>query len=65
MHLRDHSRPIEELDSIYISILEDLRSRYLVTYQSSSNRADGEFRSIRVEVARRGVEVQVRSGYTP
>ena len=49
-----------EIDRIFA---ED-GSYYLVGYQSSNNRSDGKFRSVKVSVKNRsGLEVRARSGY--
>jgi VWFA-related protein len=42
---------------------EDIRSYYLLTYQPINQTYDGQFRRIRVEVKREGVQVRARSGY--
>jgi Ca-activated chloride channel family protein len=54
-----------ELPAIYRTIQEELRSQYLLTYQSTSEKDEGEFRRIRVEVERDGVEVRTLAGYYP
>jgi Ca-activated chloride channel family protein len=54
-----------ELPAIYQTIQEELRSQYLLTYQSTSEKDEGEFRRIRVEVERDGVEVRTLAGYYP
>ena len=56
---------VDELDAIYDQIERELRNRYLLTYQSTSNKPDSDFRVIRVEVDRRGAEVRTMSGYYP
>ncbi len=55
----------EELPAIYDTIQRELRSRYLVAYQSSNLGRDGAFRSIEVKLARGGLEVQAPRGYYP
>jgi len=54
-----------ELPGIYDSISEDLRSRYLLTYQSTSTVDESEFRSVRVAVDEKGARVRTISGYYP
>ena len=44
-------------------IVEDLSSYYLLGYHSTNSRLDGRFRSIKVKVNRRGVDVRARRGY--
>ena len=56
---------LAELGPIYESIQDELRSQYLIAYQSSSTKDAAEFRAIRVEVERKGVEVRTLSGYYP
>ncbi len=56
---------VGELDAIYAAIERELRTRYLLTYQSTSNAPESEFRVIRVEVDRRGAEVRTMAGYYP
>jgi Ca-activated chloride channel family protein len=54
-----------ELDAIYRQIEEELRSQYLITYQSTNTSADAGFRSIEVETAERGLNVSTLKGYYP
>ncbi|MGB6849190.1 MAG: VWA domain-containing protein [Thermoanaerobaculia bacterium] len=56
---------IDELPEVYQAIQEDLRSQYLVAYQSTSAKDPDQLRLIRVEVDRRGAEVRTLSGYYP
>ncbi len=56
---------LDDLDEVYLSILEALRSRYLLAYPSPTVGADDAFRTIRVEVDQRGAEVRARRGYYP
>ncbi len=56
---------VDELDEIYAAIDQDLRSRYLMVYQSTSSKSEEEFRSVRVRVQRRGARVRAMSGYYP
>ncbi|MEM6796775.1 MAG: VWA domain-containing protein [Acidobacteriota bacterium] len=58
-------RDVADLESIYGAIERDLRSQLLIAYQSSSNREDGEFRKIDLEVARSDLSVRTISGYYP
>ncbi|MEM6792815.1 MAG: VWA domain-containing protein [Acidobacteriota bacterium] len=54
-----------ELRSIYDTIQKELRSRYLLAYQSSNTSDRDDFRAIEVEVARSGVEAKTLRGYYP
>ncbi len=54
-----------ELPAVYDAILEELRSQYLIAYQSTSDKEPSLFRRIEVEVAERGAEVRTMSGYYP
>ncbi len=58
---------VAELEAIYASIQEELRTQYLIAYQSSSQGDDAEFRRIEVTVEADGEELEVRtmSGYYP
>ncbi len=56
---------IEELPEVYRRIEEELRSRYYLAYQSSNTSRDDDFRSIEVELARRGLEARTLRGYYP
>ncbi len=54
-----------ELAAIYDEIERDLRSKYLIAYQSSNATDSKDFRSIEVEVDRPGAKVQTMQGYYP
>ncbi len=56
---------LSELPGIYRSIQEELRSQYLIAYQSTSTKDSSEFRRIKVSVAQKGVEVRTMAGYYP
>ena len=53
------------LQPVYDTINRELRSQYLITYTSSSERADDGFRKITVKVKRPGVDVRHMAGYYP
>ncbi|MEM7356262.1 MAG: VWA domain-containing protein, partial [Acidobacteriota bacterium] len=53
-----------ELPAVYAAIQTDLRSQYLLAYQSSSTRPITELRSIEVQVEG-GYRVRAMSGYYP
>lgn len=54
-----------DLAAIYAVIDQELRSQYLVAYQSSNNSRDRKFRAVNLEVERRSVEVKTLTGYYP
>jgi len=54
-----------ELPAIYDSIARDLRARYLVAYQSTSDKDAAEFRRVRLEVEAKDSEARTISGYYP
>ena len=56
---------VDQLPEVYQAIQEELRSQYLVAYQSTSIKDPAELRLIRVKVDRRGAEVRTLSGYYP
>jgi Ca-activated chloride channel family protein len=54
-----------ELGAIYATIQEDLRSQYLIAYQSTNTSPENNFRAVDVKVDRGGVEVKTLHGYYP
>lgn len=56
---------ISELSGIYARIEEELRSKYLIAYQSSNTSQDSTFRTVELKVARPGVEAKTIRGYYP
>jgi hypothetical protein len=50
---------------VYQTIEEELRSQYLLVYQSDSTRGKDEFRTVKVTVDRGRTEVRTLSGYYP
>lgn len=54
-----------ELPTIYRSIQDDLRSQYLIAYQSTSDKDPSQLRAVRVEVDEPGAEARTVSGYYP
>ena len=53
-----------ELARIYSRIENELRSQYLIGYQSTQSHDDG-FRRVQIEVDRRGLDVKTVPGYYP
>lgn len=54
-----------ELTPIYAEIERELRSQYLVAYQSTNASEENTFRTVELKVARPGVEVKTIRGYYP
>jgi VWFA-related protein len=54
-----------DLGEIYRAIQEELRSQYLIAYQSTNTTGGDAFRSVELTVARPGVKVKTISGYYP
>ena len=55
----------EELSPIYQTIEEELRSQYLLVYQSTNAKADKKFRTVEVKLRESGVEARTIRGYYP
>ncbi len=58
-------RDIEQLASIYRLVEQDLRSQYLIAYQSENSNRDNKFRTIELKVDRPKATVRTLSGYYP
>jgi VWFA-related protein len=56
---------VDELDSVFTEIGEDIASQYLLAYAPSESARDGGWRAIRVEVAGERNTVRAREGYRP
>ena len=56
---------LTELGEIYAAIQQELRSRYLLAYQSTSTKDPSEFRLVEVDVDQKGAEIRTMSGYYP
>jgi VWFA-related protein len=52
-----------DLDKGLRRVVDDLTSYYLIGYYSTNTKLDGRFRSIKVNVKRKGVDVRARRGY--
>ena len=55
---------VHQLERVYNDIQHELRSQYLLAYQSSAA-GGGEFRTVEVKVGRKGVEAKTLNGYFP
>jgi Ca-activated chloride channel family protein len=53
----------DDTRAAFTAIAEELRNQYLIGYYSTSNRRDGKYHKIKLELARKGVEVRARPGY--
>jgi VWFA-related protein len=58
-------RDAGELAAIYAAIEEELRSQYLIAYQSASARDDGGFRVVDLKLSRSGLTAKTIRGYYP
>ncbi len=60
-----HIQDITELEPIYSLIQRELRSQYLIAYQSTNTEEDGDFRRVDLKIDRRDLVVKTLSGYYP
>ena len=58
-------REAGELTGIYAAIQEELRSQYLIAYQSATTRNDPGFRAVDLKVGKPGLEAKTIRGYYP
>ncbi len=58
-------RDIQELEAIYGQIQKELRSQYLIAYQSTNTEQDDTYRAVSLEIDRPEVEIKTISGYYP
>ncbi|HET9225621.1 MAG TPA: VWA domain-containing protein [Thermoanaerobaculia bacterium] len=58
-------RDASELAGIYAAIQEELRSKYLIAYQSTNTAGGDEFRAVELKVSRPGAEAKTMRGYYP
>lgn len=54
-----------ELDRVYEAIESEVRSQYLLAYQSTNPKRDEKFRAIEVKVKKPGLEAKTLKGYYP
>jgi Ca-activated chloride channel homolog len=54
-----------DLEGIYATIEHDLRSQYLIAYQSGNTSGSTEFRTVELKVAQPGLEPKTMRGYYP
>lgn len=55
----------DALADLYSQVEEELRSQYLIAYQSANPDASGAFREIDLEVLRKDLEAKTMTGYYP
>jgi VWFA-related protein len=53
----------ENTRSAFASIADEMRNLYVLGYYPASNRGDGKFHKIKLEVTRKGVQIRARTGY--
>ena len=56
---------VGQLERVYGEIQQELRSQYLIAYQSSQIGKGREFRRVEVKVERKGIEAKTIRGYFP
>jgi VWFA-related protein len=49
--------------SAFAAIADELRNQYLIGYYPQTDRRDGKYRKIKIEVARKHIKVRARPGY--
>lgn len=54
-----------ELERVFGIVEEELRSQYLLAYQSTNQKRDDKYRTIEVKMARPGLEAKTLRGYYP
>jgi len=53
------------LEGIYATIEKELRSQYLIAYQSGNTAGSNDFRTVELKVAQSGMEAKTMRGYYP
>ncbi|MCP4654990.1 MAG: hypothetical protein GY856_06175, partial [bacterium] len=56
---------VAELAAAYAVIREELRTKYLLAYQSANTSGSDEFRRVEVKLVRRGLKARTMRGYYP
>jgi VWFA-related protein len=54
-----------QLAGIYSSIEKELRSKYLIAYQSTNTSGGTDFRAVELKVGKPGLEAKTMRGYYP
>lgn len=57
------ARSVRDLEPVFPQIESELRSVYSVAYYPKDQEFDGDWRSVKIEVDRRGAQVRARPGY--
>ncbi|MGZ5431507.1 MAG: VWA domain-containing protein [Thermoanaerobaculia bacterium] len=58
-------RNVEQLGETYRKLEDDLRSQYLISYQTESTKKDTDYRTVEVKVDRPDAKVRTIRGYIP
>jgi VWFA-related protein len=53
----------DDTRAAFAAIADELRNQYLIGYYSTGNRSDGKYHKIRLDLARKGLQVRARPGY--
>jgi VWFA-related protein len=53
----------DDIHSVFVKILDELRSQYAIGYYPSNAADDGSWHDIRVKVLRAGVQPRTHAGY--
>lgn len=53
----------DDTRAAFAAIADELRNQYLIGYYSTGNRGDGKYHKIKLEIARKGLQVRARPGY--
>lgn len=56
---------VDELETVYDQVLDELRAKYLLAYQSDNGADDGPFRKVEVKLGRGDLEAKTLRGYYP
>ncbi len=59
----DAKKEMRDLDEIYKRVAAEVRAQYVLTYYSKNDARTKNYRAIRVEVKRPGLQVRARNGY--
>lgn len=54
---------VADLDSAFDKVAEDIRSQYILGYQSTNTKSDGNWRKVEIKTSRPGLKVRTRRGY--